>query len=271
MLLSFVITTYNRVDLVSRAIDSIIRDKSSDILLEIVVVDDASTDSTLSFLSEKYESEINSGLLCVISNTVNVGVTGSKNKGFESSSGEWVIFLDSDDMLISNGLSKINSEIITHSEFPIIFFRCQDLNNNMIGRPFDSDKTLNLNEYVEHTSYGEALTCINKNIVKNAPYIDKLRGYEGLGCSRIILAYGPAILSTVIARVYDTSNDDRLSSLQGYQKRALLLCKGHFIYFMEFRQYMNFFLKVKYTLKIIIYFQLGVYNILTSYMKKVFR
>ncbi len=268
MILSFVITSFNREVLILRTIDSILNQSTSSSLYEIIIIDDLSSDNTVKVLLNNYENEIDTGLIKVILNKENIGVTGSKNRGYEESAGDWVIFIDSDDLLVPDILPNMLCEFNDAPNSPIIFFRCCDEEKKFVGVKFDNKKILGIKEYVENTSFGEALTCINKNIVSELPYVSELRGYEGLGCSRIILRYGPSILSTVVARTYDTSGDDRLSSFVAFRKRSFLLCSGHFMYLKEFSTFMSYSLKFKYILKIIFYFSFGLYNKLIAKLKK---
>jgi glycosyltransferase involved in cell wall biosynthesis len=224
---------------------------------EIIIVDDASSDGTVSFLEKKYQTLIQQGYIRVISLVENIGVTGAKNKGFDESKGEWVIFLDSDDFLVDNCFNDIEFSLNNNVSFPIVFFRCIDETGRFVGVKFDSDKVLNLVDYLHNISYGEALTAINKGIVKERPYISILRGYEGLGCTRIIKKYNKALLSTIIARVYVKDHADRLSLNAGFYKRMPLLARGHLIMIKEFGKNMGIKKSFNYFVKACCYFVLG--------------
>jgi len=93
MKISVVITTYNRISVVGSAIRSVLSQPGFGFPHEIVVVDDASSDETMPMLARDFGSEIGMGALRIIENEQNLGVTGSKNAGFEAALGEWVIFL----------------------------------------------------------------------------------------------------------------------------------------------------------------------------------
>ena len=87
---SVVIPTYNRADKVRSAIDSVLAQTLSD--LEVVVVDDGSSDETQSMLSEAYGDRIRYFF------QTNQGVSAARNKGIAQARGEWIAFLDSDDL-----------------------------------------------------------------------------------------------------------------------------------------------------------------------------
>lgn len=89
MFFSVVIPTYNRETTISRAIDSILAQTFTQV--EIIVVDDGSTDNTADVIS-KYPS-----LQVRYFKTENRGVAHARNYGIKRASGQYIGFLDSDD------------------------------------------------------------------------------------------------------------------------------------------------------------------------------
>lgn len=95
-LISVVITTYNYGTFLSRAIQSVINQTYGNV--EIIVVDDGSTDNTSSvvngFSHIKYLYQENRGL------------SAARNKGLEQSGGDYIVFLDADDWLEKDALEQ---------------------------------------------------------------------------------------------------------------------------------------------------------------------
>lgn len=87
---SVIIPTYNRAAKVRNAIESVLAQAFSD--LEVIVVDDGSSDGTGQILGEIYGDRIRYYA------QANQGVSASRNKGLAEARGEWVAFLDSDDL-----------------------------------------------------------------------------------------------------------------------------------------------------------------------------
>jgi glycosyltransferase involved in cell wall biosynthesis len=87
---SVVIPTYERAGKVEAAIESVLAQTFSD--LEVIVVDDGSTDGTGQILREKFGNR-----LCYYAQA-NQGVSVARNQGIEQARGEWIAFLDSDDV-----------------------------------------------------------------------------------------------------------------------------------------------------------------------------
>lgn len=257
MAISVVIPSHNRVGVVARAICSALDALHSIPGHEVIIVDDASNDDTVPKVRERFQSEISAGRLKIIESFSNRGVTASKNEGHLSAKNPWVVFLDSDDTLLPGIGSAMLSVLNSYNDKPLIFFRCIDERGEFVGRSFESDVVLDLKAYLRHTSYGEALTAINKRIVTYAPYVAHLRGYEGLGCCRIISRHGAAILSTLIARQYDCGGEDRLSVGEGLLSRMSLLAQGHLMLVREFWPWMPWYKAFHYLVKAAAYSILG--------------
>jgi glycosyltransferase involved in cell wall biosynthesis len=88
MLFSVVIPVYNRHQLIKKSIDSALDQLFED--YEVIVVDDGSTDGTVSVL-ESYDGRIR------LLQQRNRGPGAARNRGIEAARGEYVAFLDSDD------------------------------------------------------------------------------------------------------------------------------------------------------------------------------
>jgi glycosyltransferase involved in cell wall biosynthesis len=87
---SVVIPTYNRATTVPRAIESVLAQTVTD--LEVIVVDDGSSDDTGKALGQMFGDRIRYHA------QVNQGASVARNRGVEQARGEWIAFLDSDDL-----------------------------------------------------------------------------------------------------------------------------------------------------------------------------
>ena len=70
---------------------------------ELIIIDDNSTDGSRNYLIEKYKSEKK---IKIFLNNRNFGPGYSRNKGIQKSSGNFLAFLDSDDLWIRTKLSE---------------------------------------------------------------------------------------------------------------------------------------------------------------------
>ncbi len=95
---SIIVPVYNGSKYVERCIKSIVYSKDK-YNVEIIAIDDKSKDNSLEVLnklSNKYKD------IKLITNTKNIGVAKTRNKGIEISRGDYLIFLDQDDFLDDN-------------------------------------------------------------------------------------------------------------------------------------------------------------------------
>lgn len=91
-LISVIMPVYNRKDVVMKAIDSVLNQTYEN--FELIVVDDASTDGTTELLKE-----INNDHVRVIFHEKNKYASGARNTGLKAAKGEFVAYLDSDNLL----------------------------------------------------------------------------------------------------------------------------------------------------------------------------
>ncbi|MDB4388024.1 glycosyltransferase family 2 protein [Akkermansiaceae bacterium] len=91
-LISVVIPCFNRADVISRAVDSVLRQTHRN--LEVIVVDDASEDSDG---LEAAIAGMNDARIRLLKHKTNQGGAAARNTGVTAAKGEWVAFLDSDD------------------------------------------------------------------------------------------------------------------------------------------------------------------------------
>ncbi|MCX7947207.1 MAG: glycosyltransferase [candidate division WOR-3 bacterium] len=122
MNVSIIIPVYNGKKFILNAVNSALKQTYKDI--EIIVVDDHSTDGTYELIKDSYNEYIKSGIIKVIRNERNMERSYSRNIGFKNSSGKYVFFLDYDDEwkenYIQESLEKLQHSDIVYS-IPRIF------------------------------------------------------------------------------------------------------------------------------------------------------
>jgi len=93
-LISIVICTYNRKELLLKTIDSVINQALDSTKYEIVIVDNNSTDGTLEFIKERYKQHHNIRYLL----ETNQGISFSRNCGWQNSSAKYIAYIDDDEI-----------------------------------------------------------------------------------------------------------------------------------------------------------------------------
>ncbi len=96
---SAIIPTYNRSNLLDRAIKSVLNQTYQD--LELLVVDDGSEDNT-----QQLVQQFNDPRIHYIRHEVNKGAPTARNTGIKNSRGKYIAFLDSDDQWLPKKLEK---------------------------------------------------------------------------------------------------------------------------------------------------------------------
>ena len=106
-LVSVIITTYNRIATLPRAINSVLKQTYTN--LELIIVDDGSNDGT-----DKYIEQLNDSRLKYIRLGKNLGPAGARNAGVNAAKGKYIAFQDSDDEWDENKLA-IQMEVLKNS------------------------------------------------------------------------------------------------------------------------------------------------------------
>jgi len=113
---SVIIPTYNRAKYLCEAIDSVLAQTYKD--YEIIVVDDGSTDDTKKVLA-KYGSSIR--YYC----QENSGIAVARNVGISLSEGEYIAFLDDDDIWLSDKLKVQMKYLEKNSDIDLVTSRAE--------------------------------------------------------------------------------------------------------------------------------------------------
>lgn len=108
--LSVIIPTFNQQQYISDCIDSVLNQTVQP--HEIIVINDGSTDNTRGLL-EAYEGKIK------VINQVNKGLPSARNTGIMNATGDYILPLDSDDVLEDNCLERL-SQVIEDTDADIV-------------------------------------------------------------------------------------------------------------------------------------------------------
>ncbi|EKD68092.1 MAG: hypothetical protein ACD_48C00081G0003 [uncultured bacterium] len=101
-LVSIIIPTHNRRDMVIRLLQSIIASTYKSI--EVIVVDDASVDGTAVAIKKAF---FHNNAICVERNKINLFAAGSRNVGTKKSKGKYIFYIDDDNVLEKNAISRL--------------------------------------------------------------------------------------------------------------------------------------------------------------------
>lgn len=117
MLVSVVITCYNLEKYISRCIESVINQTYNN--LEIIVVNDCSTDNSLSII-EQYAKKDNR--IKIIDLKENIGCGAAKKTGGDAANGDYITFVDADDYILSEYIEmNVKSAIENQTELVLSY------------------------------------------------------------------------------------------------------------------------------------------------------
>ncbi len=115
-LVSIVIPTYNRKNVIGRAVDSCLKQTYHNI--EIVVCDDHSADGTLDYLRDRYKHHRN--IRYCVTPIGEKGANAARNEGIKNARGRFIAFLDSDDCLTEDSIeTRLN--VILSSKCALVY------------------------------------------------------------------------------------------------------------------------------------------------------
>jgi len=139
---SIIITTFNRSDILKRALDSLIRQTEKD--WEAIIIDDESTDNTSSLVLPYLIT--NRRIRYFVKS--HSGEAMSKNEGINLASGRFISFLDSDDEYSPEHLYSRKAILTQNPSVSFLYGGVKVLGNQFVPDRFNPEKKIHLSECV---------------------------------------------------------------------------------------------------------------------------
>jgi glycosyltransferase involved in cell wall biosynthesis len=157
---SIIIPTYNRANKLTETINSVLSQEFKD--FELIIIDDGSTDNTYFVVKNIFDDRIKYYY------QENAERSIARNNGIERANGQYICFLDSDDLFCSNHLSELYYFIKQHNEAKALFFTDQLVKDGndlkeLMPTVFDDNNTL---EFILTNSIMPVRVCVHKEILK---------------------------------------------------------------------------------------------------------
>lgn len=191
---SIIIAAYNIETYIRRCIISIINQTLKDI--EIIVVNDGSTDNTLGIIKELYKLDNR----IIIVNQENKGLIEARKSGLNIAKGEYILFVDGDDWLEINTLELLYNNAKENKSDIIIYnaFLSYDDRKEKFDVIFDS--YIDENDYIKNLFLGKILPCIWSRFIKlefiksnNIGFPSDISFAEDLAASASLFMYNPKV------------------------------------------------------------------------------
>lgn len=219
-LVSVVIPTHNRAELVKRAVQSVLSQSYSNI--EIIVVDDGSSDNTSSLLEEF----VTTGLIRYIRHDLPQGASAARNRGIMAARGKYIAGLDDDDIFEPRRIQELINAYDPNYSF-VYSYSYIIRNGKKFLRRYSSDITLK--------------KILYRNLVGNQILTERYR-MIGVGCfdtefpsrqdhdmwTRLIERFGQPLLVKKPLMIEVQSHNNRISSTpERVREGASLFFKKH--------------------------------------------
>lgn len=218
---SIVIPVFNREREILRAVNSCLQQSFRD--LEVVVVDDASSDGTTAALGALAEPR-----LVLRRHRENRGVCPARNTGLDACRGQWVLFLDSDDELLPEALARIHGYTEgCPGDIERLGFLYRRDDGRLSPEPAPADSVLGYEAYLRLSAQwqpSDFFHCTRRRAFRRIRFPDS-RAYEASYLLDFARAYRTRMIPAVVARVHMDSLN-RESNLSCGQRVQRLLAQA---------------------------------------------
>ena len=175
---SVIIPAYNASKTLQRCLDSIL--SSNYLALEVVVVDDGSSDATAQIVREYASGDSRIQLMI----QKNAGPAAARNKGMEHAAGDIIAFVDSDDMIEPNYFEELN-QVFQKTNADVVFFEFARVteNDSVISRhklpELRADYYRNLMSLSEADTFGYTwVKAFRRSVISDVRFKENMMLFE---------------------------------------------------------------------------------------------
>jgi glycosyltransferase involved in cell wall biosynthesis len=149
--LSIIVPIYNVEKYVHSCLESIFRQGMTDETFEVILVNDGTQDHSMEMISDIIKAHLNIKVI----EQQNQGLSNARNNGMQEATGEYVIFVDSDDMLIENSLYPLLNKTIESKADLLIADFCEIDDNGLYNgyQQIDLNAIMNATEKTGEESF----------------------------------------------------------------------------------------------------------------------
>jgi glycosyltransferase involved in cell wall biosynthesis len=225
-LVSVIIPVYNRMDLLPRAVRSVLNQTYDK--LEIIVVDDGSTEDIKGVLDILDDDRIH-----FIRQTTNRGVAATRNIGIRSAQGEYIAFLDSDDEWFEHKIERQLSDLIDRGDDYQISYHPVDFSKDFdskFARRSAFDKEGDILQYALEGNCVGIVTMVMKrdHVLSMGGFDERFRGHEDWEfLIRLAEYYKFGYVDEILARIHIHKGSKLSREYDKYAHHRKLLYDRH--------------------------------------------
>jgi teichuronic acid biosynthesis glycosyltransferase TuaG len=160
-MVSVIIPAYNCKRFLQDAVESVLAQTYSD--YEIVIIDDASADGTSELARELKDS---CKAVRVLTNSDNIGVAKTRNRGIECAGGEIIAFLDADDMWLPHKLER-QIELMEEKQLDLCYtsYDFIDEQGNRTNKPYRVPKAVCWKKMLRENMIGLSTVTVRRSAI----------------------------------------------------------------------------------------------------------
>ena len=198
-MISVVIPLYNKEKTIRQSIKSVLSQSYRDI--ELIVVDDGSTDGSVSMVESIDDSRLR------LIKQDNAGPSAARNTGAKEAKGEWTVFLDADDELCDDALLVMFRTTISYPDADIVDFNKyirKDGKLTLQKHPIEGYVKNPLRSwYFRDISPGCGHSIFKTSFVIAHPYDERFRRFEDADLLLRMLPVAKVYSSTIPTEIHD--------------------------------------------------------------------
>lgn len=220
MRISVIIPCYNVASYIERTVTSILSQSFGE--LELILINDGSTDSTL----HKLSSIATKDPRVVVVNQKNIGVSSARNAGLARAQGDWILFVDGDDWIEPEVLSNFSSLDLSSIDILIFgFILHKPKGKNVLYLPPSNVRNMFISYVLGHRLIIPCMFFRRSLIVENGLYFDEQTYYgedKEFMMKALLLSRGVLNIQKVEYH-YDMTRTNSATNQSKYNERQLTL------------------------------------------------
>lgn len=183
MKISIIIPVYNVEPYVQRCLESVMAQDRAEADMECIVVDDCGSDRSMDIVRETIAAYQGTIRFVIVEHEQNRGLSAARNTGLETASGDYVLFVDSDDYLFPESISYFLDNLAQHPDVDMVVGNVRDckyddlLIHNIYEPWLVDDRNIFFHRMLHHQIY---LYAWNKLIRRDVLMDNGIRFEDGI-------------------------------------------------------------------------------------------
>lgn len=212
-MISVVIPLYNKQNSITATLQSVLAQTYKD--FELIVVDDGSTDNSANVAAATLRECMVYGLECrsKIIRKPNGGVSSARNMGIMEAKGEYIAFLDGDDLWDEKYLETLHQLICDYPDAIIYGIGCAQVSSKNMGYSKETDSRRgevdNVWDYSVHYWTGSSATCKKEDLIAIGMFDTRMTHGEDLDVWWRLLLRGKGVFDSTVLAYYRQDAENR--------------------------------------------------------------